>query len=161
MNRERLAARMAQRLRERQWTLSVAESCTGGSLGARITSIPGVSDVFLGGVIAYHNRIKHALLDVPQEVIESHGAVSAPVAEAMARGCRLRFAASVSVAITGIAGPAGGTSDKPVGLVFLAVASPDAVRVERCVFSGDRSKIQASAVDMALQLLLEAAGEGE
>ena len=161
MNRERLAAHVAQQLRERQWTLSVAESCTGGSLGARITSIPGVSDVFLGGVIAYHNRIKHALLDVPQELIEEHGAVSAPVAEAMAKGCRLRFDASISVAITGVAGPGGGTPDKPVGLVYLAVASPNAIRVDRFTFSGGRSEIQASAVDMALQLLLEAADEGE
>lgn len=159
MNRERLAERVAERLRERRWTLSVAESCTGGSLGARITTVPGVSDVFLGGIIAYHNRIKHALLDVPQEVIEKHGAVSAPVAEAMAGGCRERFDASIGVAITGIAGPGGGTPDKPVGLVFLAVASPQGVRVERMVFSGDRSTVQASAVDMALQLVLEAADE--
>lgn len=161
MNRERLAARVAEQLRERGWTLSVAESCTGGSLGAQITSVPGVSDVFLGGVIAYHNRIKHALLDVPAETIEAHGAVSAPVAEAMALGCRRRFGASISVAITGIAGPGGGTPEKPVGLVFLAMASPHDIRVERFTFPGDRAAIQASAVQMSLQLLLEAASEHE
>ena len=161
MNRERLATRVAERLRERDWTLSVAESCTGGSLGAQITSVPGVSDVFLGGIIAYHNRVKQALLDVPAEIIEAHGAVSAPVAEAMALGCRRRFDASISVAITGIAGPGGGTAEKPVGLVFLAIASPKGVRVERCTFTGDRATIQESAVDMSFRLLLEAASEDE
>ena len=161
MNREKLATRVAERLRERDWTLSVAESCTGGSLGAQITSVPGVSDVFLGGIIAYHNRVKQALLDVPAEIIEAHGAVSAQVAKAMALGCRRRFEASISVAITGIAGPGGGTAEKPVGLVFLAIASPQGVRVERCTFSGDRAAIQASAVDRSFRLLLEAASEDE
>ena len=111
-------------LRERAWTAAAAESCTGGMVAARLTDIPGSSDVFAGGVVTYSNELKHALLGVPAEVLARHGAVSPEAAEAMAAGARERLGADVAVAVTGIAGPGGGTPEKPVGLVYLHVSSP-------------------------------------
>ncbi|QNI47027.1 nicotinamide-nucleotide amidase [Synechococcus sp. A15-60] len=120
-----LATVVLEHLRRRGQTLSVAESCTGGGLGAELTAVPGSSDVLLGGVIAYSNAIKNKVLGVPEALLEQVGAVSDPVAEAMAEGVRRLTGSDWSLAITGIAGPGGGTESKPVGLVHLAVAGPD------------------------------------
>ena len=111
-----------QALRERGLTLSTAESCTGGMLGAMLTAVPGSSDVYKGGVVSYCNEVKHRLLAVPQELLDDFGAVSWQVAEAMARGAANACRASVGVGITGIAGPGGGTAEKPVGLVYIALS---------------------------------------
>ncbi len=120
-----LASVVLQQLRKQQQTLSVAESCTGGGLGAELTAIPGSSDVLLGGVIAYSNALKQRLLGVSAELLEQFGAVSDPVAQAMAEGARRVTGSDWSMAVTGIAGPAGGSEEKPVGLVYIAVAGPD------------------------------------
>ena len=120
-----LASVVLAQLRRRGQTLAVAESCTGGGLGAELTAVPGSSDVLLGGVIAYSNAVKSKVLGVPEALLEQVGAVSDPVAEAMAEGVRRLTDSDWSLAITGIAGPGGGTESKPVGLVHLAVAGPD------------------------------------
>ena len=109
---------MLDRCRERGLTLATAESCTGGLVAARLTSVPGSSDVFVGGIVSYANEVKIGELGVPAELIEQHGAVSAEVAEAMARGARERLGVDVAVSVTGVAGPDGGTEEKPVGLVY-------------------------------------------
>ena len=111
--------------RTRDLKLATAESCTGGMVAARLTAIPGASDVFVGSIVAYANEVKEASLGVPARVIEEHGAVSAEVAAAMARGLRERLGADVGVAVTGVAGPGGGTAEKPVGLVFAHAVGPD------------------------------------
>jgi nicotinamide-nucleotide amidase len=133
--------------------LATAESCTGGLVSARLTDIPGASEVFVGGVIAYSDGAKRAELDVPDDVLRSHGAVSAETAEAMASGARRRLGADLAVADTGIAGPSGGTPGKPVGLVYVAVAAPDTAIVHRFVLPGDREAIRARATAMALHAL--------
>ena len=121
-----LASVLIDRLRQRGETLAVAESCTGGGLGAALAAVPGASDVFLGGVIAYANAIKRELLAVPADLLDRHGAVSDPVARAMAAGVQRCTGATWTIAVTGIAGPAGGSAEKPVGTVFIAVAGPAA-----------------------------------
>ena len=145
---------LIQRLTALQWTLALAESCTGGLVAARVTSVPGASAVFHGGVVAYHNDVKRDVLGVPGSVLESVGAVSAEAAIAMAQGVRHLLHVSLSASVTGIAGPAGGTSAKPVGLVFVAVSSPRGERAERMLFAGDREAIRAQAVEAVLRLLL-------
>ncbi|UCF09500.1 MAG: CinA family protein [Candidatus Bipolaricaulota bacterium] len=135
--------------------VAVAESCTGGLLGAALTDPAGASAVFLGGVIAYDNRLKSELLGVPEELIHAHGAVSEPVARAMADGCRRRFACDVAVAVTGIAGPSGGTDSKPVGLVFVAIATPDGLCCRRFQWDGGREENRTRAVEAALDLMKE------
>jgi nicotinamide-nucleotide amidase len=112
-------------------TLAVAESCTGGLIAQQITSVPGVSPVFLGGVVTYSNRAKVDMVDVPANLIETHGAVSAEVAEAMARGVRDKFHSTIALSVTGVAGPSGGTPEKPVGLVYLGLATADSVASRR------------------------------
>lgn len=153
--RDPLAARVGRALLARAARLAVAESCTGGIVGGRLTAVPGSSRYFLGGVVAYHNRAKAALLLVPPEMIRRHGAVSAPVAAAMARGARRTFGADVAVAVTGIAGPGGGSRGKPVGLVHLAVCGGGVTRMRCAVFAGDRRRVRDQAADLALILLLE------
>jgi len=143
-------------------SLAVAESCTGGYLGSRITDVPGSSAYFLMGVVAYSNEAKADILGVPLELIEAHGAVSAPVAEAMARGIREKSGADYGLSITGIAGPGGGTPEKPVGLVFTALSGKEGTRVEKNLYLGDRKaiKFQSSqkALDMLRRHLLEKEG---
>jgi nicotinamide-nucleotide amidase len=139
--------------RARGLTLATAESCTGGLVAARLTSIPGSSDVVLGGVVAYANAVKEAELGVPPEVLERHGAVSAETAAAMARGVRQRLGADVAVSVTGVAGPDGGTAEKPVGLVYVHAEGPDGGLGRELSFPGDRASIRARSVVVALHLV--------
>ena len=154
-----LAAIVLERLRSLRLKLAVAESCTGGMLGERITSVPGSSDVFLGGVIAYHNDVKVKALGVRAEDIERHGAVSEQVALQMASGIRDRMGADVGVSITGIAGPGGGTPEKPVGLVWVSVHRTDA-EARRFHVGGDRSEIRQRAAQAALEMVRRALSNG-
>jgi nicotinamide-nucleotide amidase len=159
-----LASVVLETLRRRGETLAVAESCTGGGLGAALAAVPGASDVFLGGVIAYANRIKQGLLGVPAELLERHGAVSDPVASAMAEGARRTTGSDWAVAVTGIAGPGGGSTSKPVGLVHIALAGPDGTHSEPIRFGSSRGRswIQTLTVGEALDRLrrrLLAAGD--
>ena len=145
-----LAAVLLAELRRRRLTLGVAESCTGGLVGSRLAAVAGASDVFRGGVIAYANEVKTALLDVPDGLLAEHGAVSEPVARAMAEGAARRTGAETAVAVTGIAGPDGGTPDKPVGTVWLAFAVRGAVDAVRVGLPGSRHDIQARSAQAAL-----------
>ncbi|HPB11890.1 MAG TPA: nicotinamide-nucleotide amidohydrolase family protein [Kiritimatiellia bacterium] len=138
-------------------TLATAESCTGGLVAARITAVPGSSAAFLGGVVSYANAAKMALLDVPQSVLDQAGAVSEACAAAMADGARQRLNADLAVAVTGIAGPTGGTPEKPIGLVCFGLAAADGVRTEHRIFTGDREAVRLQATEHALALLLGAA----
>jgi nicotinamide-nucleotide amidase len=134
-------------------TLATAESCTGGLVAARLTDIPGSSANFVGGVVAYANEVKVAELDVPQELIETHGAVSAEVAEAMAEGARRRLGADVAVSVTGVAGPGGGTEGKPVGRVHIHAAGPDGSKTRQLDIPGEREQIRGRATVAALHLV--------
>ena len=150
-----LAAVVLQQLRDRHQTLAVAESCTGGGLGAALAAVPGASDVFLGGVIAYANAVKQGLLGVPAGMLASHGAVSDPVAQAMAEGARRATGADWALAVTGIAGPGGGSAEKPVGLVHIALAGPDGCQSEGVCFGASRGRswIQTLTAGEALNRL--------
>jgi len=148
-----LAATVLEQLRRRRARLVVAESCTGGLLGARITAVPGASDVFVGGVIAYDDAVKTAALGVPDELVRIHGAVSEEVVLGMALGAQQRFAAEAALAITGIAGPTGGTAEKPVGTVWIAARYGTDARALKRVFPGDRNEIRARSAQAALDLL--------
>jgi nicotinamide-nucleotide amidase len=139
--------------RTRDLKLATAESCTGGMVASRITTVPGASDVFIGSVIAYSNALKEAGLGVPAELIATHGAVSAEVAAAMAHGARERLRADVAVAVTGVAGPGGGTPEKPVGLVFAHAVGPDGEKSVRTELPGDREMIRGRATAASLHLL--------
>lgn len=134
-------------------TLAVAESCTGGLIASRITDVPGASRYFLAGYVTYSNEAKTDVLGVPGELIETHGAVSAEVAEAMARGARTRSGADYAAAVTGIAGPGGGTPDKPVGLVFMAVADAQGCAVEQSLWPGSREQFKQRVSQMTLDLI--------
>jgi competence/damage-inducible protein CinA-like protein len=139
--------------RERGLTLATAESCTGGLVAARLTSVPGSSDVFVGGVVAYANEVKARELGVPEAILARHGAVSAETAAAMAAGAMERLGADVAVSVTGVAGPGGGSADKPVGLVFLHAGGPEGVEARELDFPGDRDAIRSRAAVAALHLL--------
>jgi nicotinamide-nucleotide amidase len=146
---------MVEELKKRKLTLAVAESCSGGGLGNQITNVAGSSEVFLGGVIAYANRLKTGLLGVPQEVLEKHGAVSRQTAREMAAGIRRLCAADIGLAITGIAGPGGATADKPLGLVHIHLQAENCDKEMRQLFSGSREMIKMRAITQALNLLRE------
>jgi nicotinamide-nucleotide amidase len=139
--------------RARRLTVAVAESCTGGLLGARLTAVPGSSDVVRGGVIAYANEVKTALLGVDESLIRDHGAVSEPVARAMAAGARTATAADVGLAITGVAGPGGGTEDKPVGTVWIAVDMMGDPQTRLLRMWGDRDEIRQRSAQWTMELL--------
>ena len=139
--------------RTRDLKLATAESCTGGMVAARLTAIPGASDVFVGSIVAYANEVKEASLGVPARVIEEHGAVSAEAAAAMAHGLRERLGADVGVAVTGVAGPGGGTAEKPVGLVFAHAVGPDGEKAVRTELPGDRDMIRGRATAASLHLV--------
>jgi nicotinamide-nucleotide amidase len=139
--------------RSRGLTLATAESCTGGLVAARLTSVPGSSDVVLGGVVSYANAVKESELGVPASMLETYGAVSAETATAMARGARARLGADVAVSVTGIAGPGGGTPEKPVGLVYLCASGRDGERSRDFVVTGDRETVRRRATVAALHLV--------
>jgi nicotinamide-nucleotide amidase len=139
--------------RGRGLRLATAESCTGGMVASRITAVPGASDVFAGSVVAYSNEVKETGLGVPAELITAHGAVSADVAAAMVEGARNRLGADVAVAVTGVAGPGGGTPAKPVGLVFVHAIGPDGEKSVRTELPGDRDMIRGRATAASLHLV--------
>ena len=153
-----LAAVVLGLARQAGLKLATAESCTGGMVGARLTAIPGSSDTFLGGAICYDNRLKTELLGVDPATIAAHGAVSEPVAAAMATGVLARLGADVAVSVSGIAGPGGGSDEKPVGTVCLGVAGRGPVETVRTVFGGGREEIRARAAQGALRLLVQRLG---
>ncbi len=156
------AAALLTRLRGRGWMLATAESCTGGLIAAALTHVAGSSAVVDRGFVTYSNEAKTEMLDVPAALIAAHGAVSEPVAAAMAAGALLHSRANVAVAVTGIAGPGGGSPEKPVGLVWFACAvrggagSAPRSRTASHVFPGDRAEVRARTVAMALAMLTEA-----
>ena len=150
----RLGEIVLARCRAQGWTLATAESCTGGMVAAALTDIAGASDVVERGFVTYSNRAKSELLGVPKELIEKHGAVSAETAAAMAQGALAKAPVDIAVAVTGIAGPSGGTKEKPVGLVYFGVArSGGKILTERQIFKGDRTDIRRAAAARALELL--------
>jgi nicotinamide-nucleotide amidase len=151
-----LAEAVVARAQARGMTLATAESCTGGLVAALITSVAGSSAVLEQGAVTYSNAAKTRMLDVPAALIEAHGAVSQPVAEAMATGARARAGVGLAVSITGIAGPGGGSAEKPVGLVHFGLATADGVRhLERRFGDRDRQAIRLAATEQALRLLLD------
>ncbi len=154
--RDDLAALVLAMCRERSLTIATAESCTGGLLGARVTAIPGSSDVYVGGVVAYDNSVKTKLLGVRDASLSEHGAVSEQVAREMAEGCARALGTRVGMAITGIAGPGGGTAEKPVGTVWIAVAGAGDTRTLGRVYVGDREEIRLRATQASLDQLRRA-----
>jgi PncC family amidohydrolase len=151
---EALAARLQAACLRAGTSVALAESCTGGLVAAALTAIPGSSGYFLGGVVSYADAAKRDLLDVDPAVLAAHGAVSAQVARAMAEGARARFGASVAASVTGIAGPDGGTDEKPVGLTYVGVADAEGVDVRRFVWPGDRAANRHDSAAAVLEALL-------
>ncbi len=146
---------VARLLKEKNLKITCAESCTGGLISGRLVNVSGISDNYEAGVVTYANEAKEKFLGVPHDMLMQHGAVSSQVAEAMARGA-IRFAgADVSIAVTGIAGPGGGTQEKPVGLVYMACCIKENVVVEKHIFTGDRQSVRESTVEEALKLVLK------
>lgn len=136
-------------------TLATAESCTGGGIGDALTAVPGASNVYKGGIISYCNEIKRDLLNVPAEMLQQYGAVSAPVAEAMARGARGALNADIAVSVTGLAGPAGDEFGNPVGTVYIGYADARICTYRQFCFAGEREAVRAQAIEAALKLILE------
>ena len=139
-------------------TLVTAESCTGGGIGAALTAVPGSSEVYKGGIISYTNWVKHNLLKVDETLLEKVGAVSAPVAEAMARGARDALQADVAVSVTGLAGPGGDEFGNPVGTVFIGYCDEKICLSRKYLFSGSREEIRTAAIREALRLVLDQNG---
>lgn len=144
---------VAALFRDRGLTLSLAESCTGGLIAKRITDVPGSSAYFHEGIVTYSNDAKMRLLGVPAEVLNSHGAVSSECASAMARGVRTASGSDIGLAVTGIAGPDGGSEDKPVGTVFIALAAPDGCWTRRFQFDGSRGEVRVLTARTGLEWL--------
>lgn len=138
-------------------TLATAESCTGGGIGAALTAVPGSSEVYKGGIISYTNWVKANVLQVPKELLDRFGAVSAPVAKAMAEGARKVLQADVAVSVTGLAGPGGDEFGNPVGLVYIGYSDKDTTVCREYHFQGDRQAVRNQAVEAALKLVLEKA----
>jgi len=155
---ETLEHAVGRRLTAHGLTLAVAESCTGGLVGHRLTSVPGSSAFFERGVVVYSNRAKEELLGVPADVLRTHGAVSGPCAEAMVRGICERAGTACGLSITGIAGPDGGTPSKPVGTVFIGLAAPGVLQARRFRFAGDRASVKWQSSQMALDMLRRSLG---
>ncbi len=148
-----LAARVGALLIQKGWTLATAESCTGGLISHQLTNVPGSSAYFIGGVVAYANRVKEELLGVSKELLQTHGAVSAEVALAMAQGIQRLLATDIGLAVTGIAGPSGGTPEKPVGTVFIAITTPKNREVRHLLSAADREGNKRFSAEAALRLL--------
>ncbi|MBR4523013.1 MAG: CinA family protein [Kiritimatiellae bacterium] len=151
------AKNLIELLRAKNLTCATAESCTGGGVGTAITAVPGSSDVFLGGIISYANYMKQKVLGVSEATLRTKGAVSSECAAQMAEGARRLTGADLAVSVTGIAGPKGGSDEKPVGLVWFGIASQAGVRTEKVLFPGDRAKVREQAVIHALGMLTGAA----
>jgi len=149
-----LVVRAIEALRARGETLSCAESCTGGLLSAFLTTLPGVSDVYMGSIVAYSNRVKEDLLDVPSSLLRTVGAVSLPVARRMASGVRKSLGTTWALGITGVAGPGGGSPQKPVGTVCFGLSGPGVEWAEQHQLGGERREIQTASVLKALEILL-------
>jgi len=152
---EALALRLGRALLVRGWRVATAESCTGGWIAKTLTDVPGSSQWFDGGVVSYSNSAKTNLLGVGQELLEQHGAVSEPVVRAMANAARERFHTELAVAVSGIAGPEGGTPDKPVGTVCFAWATSTGTGVARRLFAGDRESVRRQSVAFAVERLVD------
>ncbi|HLA42032.1 MAG TPA: CinA family protein [Aggregatilineales bacterium] len=150
-----LANRTGVLLLQRNQTLATAESCTGGLIGHRITEVSGSSAYFMGGVVTYSNEAKMRFLNVQESTLMAVGAVSEEVAYEMAQGAKNAFQTDFALSVTGIAGPSGGTLDKPVGLTYIGLATPEGVTVQRHVWEGDRSEVKSQSADAALQMLLD------
>ena len=151
------AEKLVERLGKLGKTCGTAESCTGGGIGSAITAVPGSSAVFMGGIISYDNSVKQSVLGVSPETLATVGAVSPETAEQMAIGACKVLKVDYAVSVTGIAGPGGGSAEKPVGLVWFGVATPTGTKTEKRVFPGDRAQVRAATVEHALSLLLAAA----
>ena len=150
------AEKLVERLGKLGKTCGTAESCTGGGIGSAITAVPGSSAVFMGGIISYDNSVKQSVLGVSPETLATVGAVSPETAEQMAIGACKVLKVDYAVSVTGIAGPGGGSAEKPVGLVCFGIATPDGTKTEKRVFPGDRAQVRAATVKHALSLLLAA-----
>jgi PncC family amidohydrolase len=155
-----LVSQIGALLSDQRATLSTAESCTGGLLGHLLTNQPGSSNWYVGGIVSYSNDLKHGLLAVRRDTLEAEGAVSAAVAAQMALGARQAFDTDYAISVTGIAGPGGGTEEKPVGLTFIGVATPDQVIVRRFVWTGCRQGNKQSSATAAFELLYEILEKG-
>jgi nicotinamide-nucleotide amidase len=158
---EALALKLGRALHVRSWRLAAAESCTGGWIAKALTDVAGSSQWFEGCVVSYSNAAKTELLGVPTELLAAHGAVSEEAVRAMADGARRRFAADVAVAVSGVAGPGGGTADKPIGTVHFAWADPNGVTAARRIFAGGREAVRRQTVAVALERLIELAWDDE
>ena len=158
---EALALRLGRALQVRGWRLAVAESCTGGWIAKALTDVAGSSQWFEGGVVSYSNAAKTELLGVSPDVLNAHGAVSEETVLAMADGARRRFAADLAVAVSGIAGPDGGTQDKPVGTVHFAWAGPNGATAARRIFAGGRESVRRQTVALALERIVELVWDDE
>lgn len=158
-NEERLEVVVGRLLRQRKLTLATAESCTGGLIGHRITDVPGSSDYYLGTLVAYAAQIKQRLLQVKPQTLRRYGQVSAETAREMAQGVRRVFHASLGVSVTGIAGPGGGSLDKPVGLVYVGLADAQGSWVEQHTWDGDRRRNKSLSAEAALDLIRRYVGD--
>lgn len=152
-----VAEKLVELLKVNGLTCATAESCTGGGVGSAITAVSGSSAVFAGGVISYANDVKERVLGVPAETLATVGAVSSETAAQMAKGARELLRVDLAVSLTGIAGPDGGSAEKPVGLVWFGLATAEGVRTEKAIFRGDRAQVRAQAVTHALGMLTVAA----
>ena len=152
------AEKLVKTLIEKKLTCATAESCTGGGVGYAITGVAGSSAVFWGGIISYDNSVKRDVLGVPEEVLATKGAVSSECAAAMAEGARRRLNTDLAVSITGIAGPGGGSAEKPVGLVWFGLSSKTGTATDKKMFPGDREAVRTAAIKHALSLLIDAVG---
>ncbi len=159
-----IEAVVGEMLMKKGWRIAVAESCTGGLIASRITDVPGSSGYFERGIVAYSNRAKVELLGVPEGLIAAHGAVSAPVAEAMASGVRMRSNVDISLSVTGIAGPSGGTEEKPVGLVFMGISTAENTFSKKFQFGNERwvnkQRAAQAGLDLVRRVLVEPATHG-
>jgi PncC family amidohydrolase len=151
------AEKLVQLLIAKKLTCATAESCTGGGVGYSITAVPGSSAVFKGGIISYDNEVKEHQLGVPQEILSTFGAVSSQCAAKMAENVRNLMQSDLAVSVTGIAGPGGGSAEKPVGLVWFGISTKSKTKTEKKLFSGDREGVRLASIEHALQLLDSAA----
>ena len=154
-----VAEKLVELLKAQGLTCATAESCTGGGVGSAITAVPGSSAVFAGGVISYSNDVKRDVLGVSSDILQNVGAVSAETAAQMAEGARKLLKTDLAVSLTGIAGPDGGSAEKPVGLVWFGLATKDGVRTEKAIFRGDRAQVRSQAITHALGMLTVASSD--